>query len=164
MFIMIAQLFLTLDNLWIGMMAHQFQVNEEVEIIGAEKGLVGSFHSGIIVKKLPMEGFFLVQYDFLRNDDNTGPLKQIKSCGFLRPFPPPNQKPSYNVGDHVDLWSRDGWWYGIVQGRPMPDMYHINFTMFDYPSVIAPVEDIRRHVHWNGYTWEQPSNNLIPVD
>ena len=144
-------------------MAVPYEVDEEVEIIGTEEGLIGSYHLANVVEVLPMAGYYCIEYHLLRLP-NGGPFSEIVPGGLLRPHPPFSLRSRFVIGEHVDLWSRDGWWYGTVQSNPQPGRYEINFQAFDYENVVAPATDMRPHYHWNGIDWSVPDADLLHVD
>ncbi|KAL8162132.1 hypothetical protein V2J09_013621 [Rumex salicifolius] len=95
-------------------MKNGYEVNDRVEIIGAEEGLCGSYHMAFIMEHLRPVGYYRIRYELLTGED-ASPLIEVVPVGLIRPIPPKSCQIFVVVGDHVDMWNRDGWWYALIQ-------------------------------------------------
>ncbi|KAI3919475.1 hypothetical protein MKW98_030186 [Papaver atlanticum] len=74
-----------------------FHHGDLVEVSSKEEGFLGSYYEARIIKKCLLR--------------EVVPRSEIRHM-------PPNFKASYfNISDPVDVFCKDGWWYGIITGR-----------------------------------------------
>ncbi|KAI3873221.1 hypothetical protein MKX03_024980 [Papaver bracteatum] len=94
-----------------------FRHGDLVEVSSKEEGFLGSYFEARIIKQTEKDEF-LVEYTKLHEEDNEKCLlREVVHRSEIRRVPP-NFKASYfNIGDPVDVFCKDGWWYGIVTGR-----------------------------------------------
>ncbi|KAI3962282.1 hypothetical protein MKX01_013087 [Papaver californicum] len=95
----------------------RFHHGDLVEVTSTQEGFLGSYFEARIIKQTEKDEF-LVEYTKLYEEDNEKCLlREVVPRGEIRPMPP-NFKASYfNISDQVDVFQRDGWWYGIITGR-----------------------------------------------
>ncbi|XP_026385169.1 DUF724 domain-containing protein 3-like [Papaver somniferum] len=94
-----------------------FRHGDLVEVSSKEEGFLGSYFKARIIKQTEKDEF-LVEYTKLHEeDDEKCLLREVVPRSEIRHMPP-NFKASYfNVSDPVDVFCKDGWWYGIITGR-----------------------------------------------
>ncbi|KAI3919476.1 hypothetical protein MKW98_030187 [Papaver atlanticum] len=83
-----------------------FRLGDLVEVSSKEEGFLGSYFEARIIKQTEKDEF-LVEYTKLYEEDNNKCL--------LREVVP--RTSYFNVSDPVDVFRKDGWWYGIITGR-----------------------------------------------
>ena len=144
-----------------------FHVGSVVEVAATEEGMLGAFHTATGIEELTHFGFYRVRFDTLLTDDGQNFLEKLVLIGNFRPPPPTSPvQVTYRAGDHVDLWNREGWWYGIVQRRRSCGDIIINFKMLGYNNhyVVHPEHFMRPHVHWTGRSWYRVPRGIIQID
>ncbi|KAL6964598.1 hypothetical protein U1Q18_035648 [Sarracenia purpurea var. burkii] len=85
-----------------------------VEVNSDEDGFQGAWFAATIIEQLT-DGKFLVEYQCLRNDDDTEFLKEETDILHMRPYPPDIPVvDSFNLHEEVDALYNDGWWVGVI--------------------------------------------------
>ncbi|KAI3959339.1 hypothetical protein MKW98_018929 [Papaver atlanticum] len=95
----------------------RFHHGDLVEVSSTEEGFLDSYFEARIIKQTEKDEF-LVEYTKLYEEDNEKCLlREVVPRNEIRHMPP-NFKASYfNIGDPVDVFCKDGWWYGIITSR-----------------------------------------------
>lgn len=85
-----------------------------VEVSSDEDGLRGAWFFAKIVKEISKKKY-LVEYQNLRNDDDTEFLLEEIEFLHIRPCPPKAKaSASFQFLEEVDALYNDGWWIGVV--------------------------------------------------
>ncbi|KAI3873848.1 hypothetical protein MKW92_010728 [Papaver armeniacum] len=105
-----------------------FRHGDLVEVSSKEEGFLGSYFEARIIKQTEKDEF-LVEYTKLYEEDNDKCLlREVVPRSEIRRMPP-NVKASYfNINDPVDVFSKDGWWYGIRTGEDR-SIYSVYFPL-----------------------------------
>ncbi|KAI3919477.1 hypothetical protein MKW98_030188 [Papaver atlanticum] len=94
-----------------------FRHGDLVEVSSKEEGFLGSYFEARIIKQTEKDEFLVGYTKLYEEDNNKCLLREVVPRSEIRHMPP-NFKTSYfNVSDPVDVFCKDGWWYGIITGR-----------------------------------------------
>ncbi|XP_057457950.1 protein AGENET DOMAIN (AGD)-CONTAINING P1-like [Lotus japonicus] len=108
-----------------------YNVGDKVEVIGREKGFVGSYFEATIVSALD-DGRYEVKYENLMQDGKPrAHLKEKVPAKDLRPRPPRVEPGGVFESDQsVDVFTNGGWWKGMIIGEMDKErsVYCVNFT------------------------------------
>ena len=133
-------------------MANMYQLYQVVEVVGSQEGLIGSYHPATIVDTLQMSGSYEVEYHLVDN-----PFydihDEIVPVSLLRPIPPVVVREKYDIGEHVDVFIGNLWWYGIVNFISEDGEYEIDFNSLNHDNVVVQYTSMRSHFEWNGSTY-----------
>ncbi|KAI3892382.1 hypothetical protein MKX03_012600 [Papaver bracteatum] len=93
-----------------------FRHGDLVEVSSKEEGFLGSYFEERIIKQTEKDEF-LVEYTKLYEEDNNKCLlREVVPRSEIRHMPRNFKALYFNIGDPVDVFCKDGWWYGIITG------------------------------------------------
>lgn len=105
-----------------------------------------------------------VQYHTLvAQEGSSVPLREYVDAQFLRPLPPVHSSPkSFDLGDVVDAFYRDGWWTGVVTGILLVQDVLIFVVTFHNPpdELLFPLSQLRFHHQWVNSKWVRPAKQV----
>ena len=102
-----------------------------------------------------MIGWYRVKYERLY-DENGNRITEVVPEKVMQWKPPAQrQVRAFEVGEHVDVWEKEGWWYRVVI-QQLDGMYEIDFSDFGRPSAIVVESLIRRHMTFYEGRWVYP--------
>ncbi|KAK2990187.1 hypothetical protein RJ640_014639 [Escallonia rubra] len=85
-----------------------------VEVRSDEEGYQGSWYTATLVGWAGNDKF-LVEYQTLRTEDESEPLREHANASYIRPVPPEIQRVDrFKMLEEVDAWYNDGWWVGLI--------------------------------------------------
>ncbi|KAI3919480.1 hypothetical protein MKW98_030191 [Papaver atlanticum] len=94
-----------------------FHHGDLVEVSSKEERFLGSYFEARIINQMEKDDFFVEYTKLYEEDSEKCLLREVVPCTEIRRMPT-NFKASYfNVSDPVDVFCKDGWWYGIITGR-----------------------------------------------
>ncbi|CAN4110934.1 unnamed protein product [Withania somnifera] len=130
-----------------------------VEVSSDEEGFEGAWFTAIVVKLLD-NGNYLIEYQNLRNNDDTDFLQEETDCLHIRP-PPPDIGPfeSFKVLEEVDALHNDGWWVGVISKVLKGKRYKVYFKA-NNEELEFKHADIRMHLDWINGKWIRASQAL----
>ncbi|KAI3849290.1 hypothetical protein MKX03_001689 [Papaver bracteatum] len=95
----------------------RFHHGDLVEVSSTELGFLVLYFEARIIKQTEKDEF-LVKYTKLWEEDNEKCLlRKVVPRSGIRHMPPDFKASYFNIGDPVDVFFKDGWWYGIITGR-----------------------------------------------
>ena len=125
--------------------------------------LVGSYHTVRVVKVLLMHGFYLIQYDYVKAA-NGRTLEETLTVLMLRHHQHKRCFWKFKVGEHVDFFKDDAWWYGVVVAKPERKMYLVSSAQsFKFKDVVVHILELRRHSHWDGREYSRSPASVVPI-
>uniref|UniRef100_A0A7N0TEF5 Agenet domain-containing protein n=1 Tax=Kalanchoe fedtschenkoi TaxID=63787 RepID=A0A7N0TEF5_KALFE len=132
-----------------------------VEVKSDEDGFQGAWYSATIIKVLSKDKF-LVEYKYLKTEDDSEFCKEEVDILHIRPAPPEIIKvDSYSMYEEVDALYNDGWWAGVISKVYTGSRYLVFFRgtneelEFDHA-------DLRVHQEWIDGQWIVPFLGLKP--
>lgn len=130
----------------------RFSIGTPVEVSSDEDGFQGAWFAATIVEQLNNDEY-LIEYQSLRNDDDTELLKEKVDSLHIRPYPPETVAPSsFSLLQEVDALYNDGWWVGIVSEVLKGQKYTIYFRGTDEEMQFKH-SDLRLHQDWIDGKW-----------
>ncbi|EYU38408.1 hypothetical protein ABFS82_14G084400 [Erythranthe guttata] len=136
-----------------------FNPGEHVEVQNDEEGFEGAWFGATVMKNLK-EGKYLVEYQTLRNDDDTNFLREEVDSLHIRPVPPDVELiDRFEVDDEVDASCNDGWWRGTISKVLKNDRYSVYFKTSD-EELKFNHSDLRVHQEWINGKWNTASKAL----
>lgn len=129
-----------------------------VEISSDEDGFAGAWFAATIIEQLD-ENRYLIQYESLRNDNNTDFEKEEVDRLHIRPYPPNCPVDSFKLFDEVDALYNDGWWVGIISEALDNQNYKVYFRGTKELMKFKDSE-LRIHQDWIDGKWVIPSQAL----
>ncbi|KAL0412889.1 UNVERIFIED_CONTAM: protein AGENET DOMAIN (AGD)-CONTAINING P1 [Sesamum radiatum] len=131
---------------------HNFSPGEVVEVSSDEEGFEGAWFIATVVKKLKA-GKYLVEYQTLRNDDDTDFLREEVDTFHIRPCPPDvGLVDRFDVLEEVDALYNDGWWRGVISKVLKNDRYSVYFRNTQ-EELKFEHSDLRVHQDWVNGKW-----------
>lgn len=122
-----------------------------VEVSSDEDGFEGAWFVATVLKKLD-ERKYLIEYQNLRNDDDTEFVKEEVDTLHIRPCPPDvGQIDRFEVLDEVDALYNDGWWVGVIS-----KVFKVKYTVYfrgTNENLKFKHSDLRRHQEWINGKW-----------
>lgn len=123
-----------------------------VEVSTDEDGFEGAWFAATIVKAVGKDKF-LVQYQSLRTDDDSGFLTEEFDTLHIRPSPPETfVVDRFNLFEEVDALYNDGWWVGVISKVLGGSKYLIYFRDTDEEMEFKH-SDLRLHHDWIDGKW-----------
>ncbi|KAL0375847.1 UNVERIFIED_CONTAM: protein AGENET DOMAIN (AGD)-CONTAINING P1, partial [Sesamum calycinum] len=131
---------------------HNFSPGEVVEVSSDEEGFEGAWFTATVVKKLKADKY-LVEYQTLRNDDDTNFLREEVDTFHIRPCPPDvGLLDRFEVLEEVDALYNDGWWRGVISKVLKNDRYSVYFRNTQ-EELKFKHSDLRVHQDWVNGKW-----------
>ncbi|XP_055826377.1 protein AGENET DOMAIN (AGD)-CONTAINING P1-like [Solanum dulcamara] len=136
-----------------------FQKGDEVEMASLVDGFIGSYYNATIVTSgtLPGRDNYRVKYKTLLTNDEASPLEDIVIVSMVWPVPPDHQtkiilvKNDFCLYDMVDVFTNDGWWFGLITGKIGKKCYFYFPTTRD--NIEYPSDVWRFHQEWSNGEW-----------
>ncbi|XP_009779475.1 protein AGENET DOMAIN (AGD)-CONTAINING P1 [Nicotiana tabacum] len=139
--------------------AENFSEGSLVEVSSDEEGFEGAWFTATVVKLLD-NGNYLIEYQNLRNDDDTAFLQEEADRLYVRPRPPDiGPFKSFKVLEEVDALYNDGWWVGVVSKVLKGQRYRVQFKG-NNEELEFNHADLRLHLDWINGKWVTPSQAL----
>lgn len=136
--------------------AENFSEGSLVEVSSDEEGFEGAWFTATVVKLLD-NGNYLIEYQNLRNDDDTAFLQEEADRLYVRPRPPDiGPFKSFKVLEEVDALYNDGWWVGVVSKVLKGQRYRVQFKG-NNEELEFNHADLRLHLDWINGKWVTPS-------
>lgn len=133
---------------------------ELVEVRNDEEGFEGAWFAATIVEKLN-RGKYLIEYQSLRNNDDTEFLREEVDILHIRPCPPDVELVDrFEVLEEVDAFYNDGWWRGMIYKVLKKERYSVYFKDSD-EELKFEHSDLRVHQEWINGKWEISSKVLL---
>ncbi|KAI3448466.1 hypothetical protein Pfo_005131 [Paulownia fortunei] len=131
---------------------HNYSPGGPVEVSSDEEGFEGAWFAATVVKKLK-KGKYLIEYQSLRNDDDTKFLREEVDSLHIRPCPPDVELVDrFEVLEEVDALYNDGWWMGVISKVLKNDRYSVYFRTSD-EELKFKHSDLRVHQEWINGKW-----------
>ncbi|MCD7448608.1 hypothetical protein HAX54_044862 [Datura stramonium] len=139
--------------------AEKFSEGSLVEVSSDEEGFEGAWFAATIVKLLD-NGNYLIEYQNLRNNDDTEFLQEEADRLHVRPRPPDiGPFKSFKVLEEVDARHNDGWWVGVISKVLKGQRYKVYFKA-NNEELEFKHADIRLHLDWINGKWIGASQAL----
>ncbi|KAL2536917.1 agenet domain-containing protein [Forsythia ovata] len=130
-----------------------------VEVCSDEDGFEGAWFAATVIKKLD-ERKYLIEYENLRNDDDTEFVREEVDSLHIRPCPPDvRQVDRFEVLDEVDALYKDGWWVGVISKVYKNNKYTVYFRGTN-ENLKFEHSDLRLHQEWINGKWVIASRAL----
>lgn len=127
-----------------------------VEVSSDEEGYRGAWFTATVIKQLD-SGKYIIEYQSLRNDDDTDFMKEEVDHLHIRPYPPNTRRvKSFKVCDEVDALYNDGWWTGMVSEVLKGNKYIVYFSDTNEELTFKHA-DLRPHQEWVNGKWIRAS-------
>lgn len=137
-----------------------FNSGDRVEARSDEEGFEGAWFPATVVEKTA-NGKYLIEYQTLKNDDDTGLLREEVNELHLRPCPPDvGLVDRFELNEEVDAFYNDCWWVGAISKVLKKERYSVYFQesgeelKFDH-------SDLRVHQEWRDGQWHIASKVLL---
>lgn len=127
----------------------------QVEISSDEDGFAGAWFAATVIEQLDGNRY-LIQYESLRNDDDTDFEKEEVDSLHIRPYPPNCLVDSFKLFDEVDALYNDGWWVGIISEVLDHQNYKVYFRGTE-ELIKFKDSELRIHQEWIDGKWIIPS-------
>lgn len=98
----------------------------------------------------------MIEYQALRNDDDTEFLREEVASDHVRPAPPDVPVERFKLHQEVDALHNDGWWIGIVLKVHDDGTYEVYFLQTNEAMVVKHL-DLRVHQEWINGKWVMAS-------
>ncbi|XP_059648410.1 protein AGENET DOMAIN (AGD)-CONTAINING P1 [Cornus florida] len=142
-----------------GMVEEKFSKGALVEVSSDEEGFQGAWFAATVVKQI-RGGKFLIEYQSLRNDDDTDFLREQVDTLHIRPYPPATSAVDhFNLLDEVDAQYNDGWWVGVISKVLNGPRYVVYFRDSNEEMEFKHT-DLRLHQDWIDGKWIVASKAL----
>ncbi|KAF8401282.1 hypothetical protein HHK36_012215 [Tetracentron sinense] len=127
-----------------------------VEVSSDEEGFQGAWFAATIIKTIGKDKF-LVEYQSLKTDDETEPLREEVDTLHIRPFPPELPKVDcLSLFEEVDALCNDGWWVGVIAKVLSNSRYIVYFRKTKEEMELGHSE-LRPHQDCIGGKWVRAS-------
>ncbi|CAA2972657.1 Hypothetical predicted protein [Olea europaea subsp. europaea] len=127
-----------------------------VEVSSDEDGFEGAWFPATIVKKL-RKNKYLIEYQTLRNDNDTEFLREEVDTSHIRPCPPDIELlDRFEVLEKVEALYNDIWWVGVISKVRKNDKYNVYFRSSD-EELGFNHSRLRAHQEWINGKWVFPS-------
>lgn len=141
------------------MVEEKFGIGTLVEVSSDEDGFQGAWFGATIVEQLSNEEY-LIEYQSLRNDDDTELLKEKVDSMHIRPYPPETVGVGpFSLLEKVDALYNDGWWVGVISEVLKGQKYIIYFRGTDEEMEFKH-SGLRLHQDWIDGKWVTASRAL----
>lgn len=130
-----------------------------VEVSSDEDGFAGAWFAATVIEELDGNRY-MIQYESLRNDDDTDfEIEEVDSL-HIRPYPPNCPVESFKLYDEVDALYNDGWWVGIISEALDNQNYKVYFRSTE-ELIKFKVSELRIHQEWIDGKWIILSKVLV---
>ncbi|GKV18880.1 hypothetical protein SLEP1_g29205 [Rubroshorea leprosula] len=134
----------------------EFGKGMHVEIRINEDGFQGSWFAATIVKAT-RDDKFLVEYQSLRTENDSGFLKEEVDTQYMRPMPPAlTVVDGFTQNEEVDALYNDGWWEGVITKILHGSRCRVYFKLTD-DEMVFHQSKLRPHQNWIDGEWIIPS-------
>ncbi|CAN1798180.1 Protein AGENET DOMAIN (AGD)-CONTAINING P1, partial [Linum perenne] len=142
----------------------KFEPGDRVEISKPEIEFLGSWYSGIVVRRDKSNpNHYVVQYDKLFKDETQRNLLQ-ETLDRRQLRPPPTldeeKKIKFKLRDEVDAYHNDGWWEGTIAAEKPDGNFSVFFRISKYQKIF-PEKDLRLHMDWIDGQWTLPFDQRL---
>lgn len=128
-----------------------------VEVGSDEEGFHGAWFAGTVVEEAVGKDMFLVQYQSLRTDDDSGFLREEIDTLHIRPYPPETLVVDrFNLFEEVDAWYNDAWWVGVISKVLVSTKYRVYFRDSNEEIEFQHC-NLRPHQDWIDGKWVMAS-------
>ncbi|KAM4118943.1 hypothetical protein ACJW30_03G021200 [Castanea mollissima] len=133
-----------------------------VEVSSDDDGFEGAWFAATIVKAVGKDKF-LVQYQSLRTDDDSGFLREEFGTLHIRPCPPETLLVDcFSLFEEIDALYNDGWWVGVISKVLGGSKYLVYFRDTD-EEIEFKHSDLRPHQDWIDGKWIMASQALMKL-
>ncbi|KAG9133094.1 hypothetical protein Leryth_018670 [Lithospermum erythrorhizon] len=133
---------------------YKYSPGELIEVSSDEDGFQGAWFAAKIVEQLD-NGNYLVEYKYLRNDENTDFAREEADSQHIRPPPPHIAVDRFEVHQAVDALHKDGWWVGVVS-RVLSIRKYVVYFNVTKEKLEFKHSDLRPHQDWIDDKWVIP--------
>ncbi|XP_051141778.1 DUF724 domain-containing protein 6-like isoform X2 [Andrographis paniculata] len=154
-----------------------FPQGTAVEVQTNEDDFRGVFFSATVVQppapytskyggKRKPKTLYVEYHDLLAHEDGSERLREYVALSCVRPPPPPPPPASpatFQPGDVVDAFYKDGWWTGVVKRATQgagADKYVVTFQHPPDELHFRP-SDLRVHLDWVNGGWVRPPRQSV---
>ncbi|XP_059302053.1 protein AGENET DOMAIN (AGD)-CONTAINING P1-like [Lycium ferocissimum] len=141
-----------------------FQKGDEVEVARQESGFIGSYYTATIISSVGAY-HYRVKYHTLTNDEYA-PLEDVVTATEVRPLQPHQHEfmagDNFRLYDMVDVFSKDGWWFGFISGK-IGQEYYVYFPTTGN-NIAFPPRMLRFHQEWSNGKWIFPPRRVEIFD
>ncbi|CAH9108555.1 unnamed protein product [Cuscuta europaea] len=134
-----------------------------VEATSFEEGYHGSWFTAIIFDTIEEENRYVLEYQTLKTDDESEPLKEKADAFNIRPCPPIIERlDRFKMFEEVDAWYNDGWWEGLIS-KVLAGLKYVVYFWNTNEEIEFEHHGIRPHQEWVDGKWEiafRKSNKL----
>ncbi|XP_051141779.1 DUF724 domain-containing protein 7-like isoform X3 [Andrographis paniculata] len=156
-----------------------FPQGTAVEVQTNEDDFRGVFFSATVVQppapytskyggKRKPKTLYVEYHDLLAHEDGSERLREYVALSCVRPPPPPPPPASpatFQPGDVVDAFYKDGWWTGVVKRATQgagADKYVVTFQHPPDELHFRP-SDLRVHLDWVNGGWVRPPRQDVTI-
>lgn len=138
---------------------HVFKPGDLVEASSEEDGFEGAWCTATVIEETT-PGKYLIEYQTLKNNEDTGFLREEVDRSHLRPSPPDvGLVDSFVIGEQVDAWFTDCWWEGVILKILKNSRYTVYFENTD-EKLKFEHSDLRVRQEWKNGKWHVASKVL----
>ena len=129
-----------------------FKKGAKVEVNLEDPGFRGSWFTGTVIRTVTKKTRKLfIEFDNLRSDDGSKPLREHVNVILSRPIPPRESVRTFKF-EEVDAYYNDGWWEGVITKVHGGDMYTVYFRP-SKEEIVFSGSDLRLHREWVHGNW-----------
>lgn len=141
-------------------MVEQFGKGTLVEVSSDEEGFQGAWFGATVVDRLS-NGNYCIEYQSLRNDDDTEFLREEVDNLHIRPYPPEAAVVDrFHILEEVDALYNDGWWVGVIS-KVLDGQKYIVYFRGTNEEMEFKHSDLRLHQEWIAGKWIIASRALM---
>nr|GME06246.1 duf724 domain-containing protein 3 [Ipomoea batatas] len=131
----------------------KFSMGMLVEATSFEEGYHGSWYTAVIFDSIGPNKF-LLEYQTLRTDDESEPLKEKADAFNIRPCPPLIHRfDRFKMFEEVDAWYNDGWWEGLIS-KVLDGLNYVVYFWTTNEEIEFAHHGIRPHQEWIDRKWD----------
>lgn len=123
-----------------------------VEVKNDEEGYQGAWYTAVILGPTDNNNF-MVEYQTLKTDDESEPLKETARASYIRPCPPLTQRiDRFKLLEEVDAWYNEGWWVGLIS-KVLGGLKYAVYFWTSNEEMVFSHHDLRPHQEWINGKW-----------
>ncbi|KAK1384927.1 protein AGENET DOMAIN (AGD)-CONTAINING P1-like [Heracleum sosnowskyi] len=130
----------------------KFPTGMLVEVRSDEEGFTGAWYTAKVLGSVGNE-MFLVEYQKLKSEDESGLLKENVNASCIRPCPPDIQHTDcFKQLEQVDVMINEGWWEGQISKVLIEVLYIVYFASTE-EEMLFERSRLRSHQEWVDGKW-----------
>ncbi|XP_074339650.1 protein AGENET DOMAIN (AGD)-CONTAINING P1 isoform X2 [Apium graveolens] len=130
----------------------KFPTGMLVEVKSGEEGFTGAWYTAKVLG-LVGNDMFLIEYQKLKSEDKSRPLKENVNGSCIRPCPPDIQHTDcFKQLEQVDALINEGWWEGQIS-KVLSEVLYIVYFASTEEEMLFERSQLRSHQEWVDGKW-----------